>query len=213
MSLHRSILAFVASLFIGSMGHAAVVTFNSWSGGSTEGLGAFTGSMDYSFTNANNAQLIVSLTNTSPPANGGFITAFGFQQPGGITGVSLSTLTNLDTLLGGPTFSGGISAPPFAGLDIGAGLDNSWLGGGNPNPGIGVGVTGTWTFTLTGTGLDNLDSQSFVDELMVVRFRGFVDGGSDKVPTPEASSVILAGLGLAGVALLVRRGRKAKTTS
>ena len=169
--------------------------------------------MDYSYTDANNAQLLLSLTNTSPAANGGFITAFGFQQPGGITGVSLSTLTNLNTLLGGPSFSGGINAAPFADLDIGASLSSSWLGGGNPNPGIGVGQTGTWTFTFTGNGLDNLETQDFVDQLMVVRFRGFVDEGSDKVPNPEASSVILAGLGLAGVALLVCRGRKSKKTS
>jgi len=70
--------------------------------GSTEGLGNFTGNLAYSFTDANNAQLIVPLTNTTP-AGGGFITAFAFNNPGGkITGVSLaSTSSTFDILLGG----------------------------------------------------------------------------------------------------------------
>lgn len=194
----------------------ALVSIQSDGGNSTEGLGTFTGSMNYSFADANNAQIEIKLKNTSPVDNGGFITAFAFNLPSGITGVSLSTATNLDNILGGPSYSSSVAAPPFGDFDVGASLTSNWLGGGGPNGGIGVGVTGSWTFTFTGTGLNLLTTGSFIaattdGEFLLVRYRGFDDGGSDKVPTdvvPEASSFVLMGLGVLTAGAVARRRRK-----
>src|SRR5262245_53447594 len=59
---------------------------------STSGLGNFTGSLAYTDFSATSADLVVTLTNTSPAANGGFLTAFVFNNPGNlITGATLST--------------------------------------------------------------------------------------------------------------------------
>lgn len=161
---------------------------------STSNLGNFTGSITYNDTNATAAQLIIALTNTSPPANGGFLTAFVFNNPGDhITGVSLTDPNFKATLA-----NNAISGSPFGQFDIAASLagnpSSEFTDGGNPSNGLGVSQSGSFTFNLTGSGLDSLTAASFVSELsggpgdgmgdqfFVARFRGFLNGGSDKVP-------------------------------
>jgi hypothetical protein len=186
-----------------------------------EDLGHFTGTLNYVDTNATSGLLTVSLTNTSTLANGGFIVALVFNNPGNqITGVSLGTTNHLTTLLGGQTFNNAIKAAPYDNFDIGASLggnNNTGFegGGGNPQGGIAVGSMGSFTFYLTGTGMNTLTTRSFVDEanangsFMAVRFRGFNDGGSDKstaVHAPVPATLPLLGSGLlALLGLAVRR--------
>lgn len=203
-------------------------------------LGDFTADFTYMAADAMNATLTVILTNENTTAAGGKITGFAFNNPDDkITGVTLGT-TDPDFLLqGGPGFNDGVPGPPFGDFDIAAALEGNLTGGGSPNPGIAIGDTETFTFTLTGTMLDMLDEQSFVDELsanpggggsqfFVVRFRGFDNGGSDKVPgtcedcdggggggggggqVPEPSTVLLFGSGLAALALMGRKKWRTK---
>ena len=163
-------LAFLALLSsTATPSDAGLIT--SYSGASESGLGSFTGSIVVTDNTATAATITVMLTNTSPVANGGYITAFAFNDPGtagggDITGVSSFTATDPDgggsgvafTLLGGPTFSDSINASPFGSFYIGASLPGGDFqgGGGNPNQGIGVGESATFTFNVTGTGLLNL---------------------------------------------------------
>jgi hypothetical protein len=161
---------------------------------STSNLGDFTGTLNYVVTDSGHAQLIVSLTNTSPAANGGFLTAFVFNNPGDlITGVSLTDPAFKATLA-----NDAINGSPFGQFDIAASIagnpKSSFTDGGNPSSGIGVGQSDTFTFDLTGSNLDSLTTASFLaelsggpgdgsgDEWFVARFRGFLNGGSDKVP-------------------------------
>ncbi|MDX2270051.1 MAG: PEP-CTERM sorting domain-containing protein [Bryobacter sp.] len=203
------------------------------SGTSIEGIASFTGSLTYTATNATTATLVVNLTNTSPLDNGGYLTSFAFNNPSNyITGVTMSTTTGLDNLLGKASkkqldkgkksWQNLVDAQPFGSFDIGASVGSCWHSCGGPTDGIYAGNSGTWTFNLTGTNLNTLTEQSFVNttsyskgygnQFMVVRFRGFLDGGSDKVPTvvtvvPEPSEyalVLSAGVG----ALLFARRRK-----
>ncbi|GAB4366162.1 MAG: hypothetical protein OHK0021_09690 [Bryobacter sp.] len=196
---------------------------------SIEGIASFTGSLTYTATNASTATLVVNLTNTSPLDNGGYLTSFAFNNPSNyITGVTMSTTTGLDNLLGKASkknqksWQNRVDAQPFGSFDIGASVGSCWHSCGSPKEGIFAGNSGTWTFNLTGTNLNTLTEQSFVNtttyskgygkQFMVVRFRGFLDGGSDKVPTvvtvvPEPSEyalVLSAGVG----ALLFARRRK-----
>lgn len=195
---------------------------------SESGLGDFSGSITYSAADASNATLVVILTNTSPLANGGFLTAFVLNNPGDlITGIGLtSTSATFDTLL----FSNdNVNGSPFGQFDFGATTQGSFNGGGPPSNGLGVGASATFTFALTGSSLDTLDESSFQNTLSVppgagqgvqffaARFRGFEDGGSDKVPAmvtaiPEpASIVMLAVAGVpAGLVVLRRRRRAAR---
>ncbi len=85
-----------------------------------------------------------------------------------------------------------------------------------PQEGIGVGITETFTFELTGTDLSNLIIQDFLDEssignatdksptFFIARFRGFNDGGSNKIPAtspiPEPTTLLLLSIGIAGLA-------------
>jgi MYXO-CTERM domain-containing protein len=74
--------------------------------------------------------------------------------------------------------------------------------------------------------MNTLTTQSFIDatsggEFLLVRYRGFENGGSDKVPgelggitpVPEASSMGLAGVGLIGLAAFARRARRRNVES
>lgn len=160
-------------------------------------LGDFTGDFSY---NAATHTISVSLTNAATTLPGGLITGFAFnlpQQPGAITGVTYNATGPNGTtfsLLGGATFNNSVPVSPYGDADIGAALGGSWLGGGSPNAGVAIGQTGTWTFLLTGNNaiLDTLTTQQIYDTLttgggggqygFLVRFKGFDNGGSDKVP-------------------------------
>jgi hypothetical protein len=194
---------------------------------STEHLGSFAAQLTYAVVDATHASLQVAITNTSPVENGGKLVAFLFNNPGNkITGVTRSTTTGLQTLLGGGTFNNTIKASPFADFDIGISLggnnNNGFTGaGGSPTPGIGVGQTGNFTFNFAGTGLDQLNEASFLNAknangyFFAARFKGFADGGSDKVPgtlvVPEPASLAVWGcIGLMGIPYGIYRGRKAR---
>ena len=154
--------------------------------------GSFAGSITYNCEQTSGeGTLIVELTNTSPADNGGYLTGFAFNNPGGCI-VSV-TFSDADfELLGAPSFADGVSAVPLGYFDIGAALGGSWLGGGNPAPGIAVDQTKTLIFAFAGTSLCELDDLSFVNELseggsdfFAARFHGFENGQSDKVPADE----------------------------
>jgi hypothetical protein len=188
--------------------------------------GSFTGTFEYSPDGEDSGTLEITLTNTTP-VDGGYITGFVFNIPApgsvDVTGVDFSD-PDFD-LLGGPSFSNSVNGASYGHFDIGAALGGSFEGGGNPTFGIGVGGTATFSFFLTGTGLGTLDTWDFLNSLsappgmgegpeaMVVRFRGFDVGGSDKVPAnvPEPGTALLLGLGLS--ALGARRLRSSARRS
>lgn len=198
--------------------HAAVVVITSNSALSTEGLGAFVGTLDYVYGGAGSGTLNVSLTNTTNASIGGYLTAFMFRPPPEL-GAFTSALTSSDfaTMTNIPA---GTSGSPWNGTGSwlgGAGVGGSWLAGGSPNGGVGIGQTGHWSFTITGTNASMLTSDSFVSGNLVsdpyafiVRFRGMegVDGGegSDKVPANQLPAPGAAALiGLAGILTSRRR--------
>jgi hypothetical protein len=200
--------------------------------GGLEGLGTFSGSMNYMAIDAGHATLTIELSNTSAATNGGYLTAFAFHNPSDrITGAVLTSTNTNFGLLGGPNFLDTIKASPFGNFDLGASTSNQFLGGGSPLGGIGVGESSTFAFALTGNGLDELTIESFIAAAatgtdrrptpvaFLARFRGFNDGGSDKVPgfltivpepgnipeTPEPATLTLGVL--AALAVFGRRCR------
>lgn len=190
---------------------ADVVQIASHGPGSTEGLGAFEGTLEYTAQTPTAGVLTVSLTNTSPAENGGLITGFVLRFGAGDAGASAT----LDSATHPFVDLGAGSAPPFGAFDAGAALGGSWTGGGSPNGGIAVGATGVFTFDVLAADAASLSAGSFVTQGepygMVVRLRGFEDGGSDKVPGvlvpgPGAAGVIGAGVVVAGARRRRRTG-------
>jgi MYXO-CTERM domain-containing protein len=209
---HPVTVASIAAVAATTAAGAAVVPITSNSPLSTSGLGTFIGTLDYTYVGGNAGTLAVTLTNTTPGAIGGFITAFMFRPPPelGAFGSSL-TASDFPLMVNVPA---GTNGSPFPGTWIGgAGLNGSWLAGGQPQNGIGVGQTGSFSFSITGANASMLTSDSFVSGSLVsdayafvVRFRGMAEGGSDKVPAnqlPAPGAVAL--LALAGVARSRRR--------
>ncbi|MFO0963865.1 MAG: hypothetical protein U0625_13310 [Phycisphaerales bacterium] len=175
-----------------------------------EGLGTFSAYVTYSYTSGTTASLSILLTNTSALANGGYITAIAVNPVGANSASFVScTDANFDGL------GSGVSASPFGTFKTGASTSSSWLGGGAPQSGLAVGESATFTFLLTGSAGD-LAAQSAATVLtrndgkgMAIRFRGFENGGSDKVLGGGGSNIpgpaALAGLAMLGLVPSRRR--------
>lgn len=177
-----------------------------------EGLGSFTGTMSWTYLGSGMGTLAVSLNNTSPAANGGYLTGFAFNTASGV-GLTLASAPNAAWL-----GMSNVHASPFPNFDFGAALGGNWLGSNSEDAtdGIGTGASGAFSFDVTGDDslLAGLTDASFFDTSngygFAARFRGFEDGGSDKVPgevlvTPLPQTLGLAAASLAGIALLRRR--------
>ena len=198
---------------------------------STESLGSFSGSLGVGFVSTNEATLTISLTNTSPVLNGGKITAFVFNNPNNAFTIAFasSTLGTFAT----PLTAGNnqVSANPFGSFDYGVSTGGAFGGGGSPAGGLAVGATATWVFSITGTGAGSLADDDFLEALntgansnhdeqfMAVRFKGFVNGGSDKVgtnivttnvvPAPAGLILLASAVPVLAFGRLIRRKRVA----
>jgi hypothetical protein len=206
------LFAAIAALACATSAQALVTTVTGFGATaySTEHSGAdFHGSL--SFDDAANL-LTVELTNTSPLAVGGFLTAFAFNAPEAATvSFASSTLAGFNHFLEGP------NTAPFLGFEYGMGVGNNYNGGGKPADGLAVNATASWTFNVSGgsfTALDFITPGSVYGETyFVTRFRGLANGGSDKLPgtdvltaaIPEPSSYALMLAGLAMLAFMARR--------
>lgn len=206
---HAAFIVFALCLACPSVNDASSITITGDTAASTEKLGNFTAGLIYNYVaGATTATLTIRMTNTSPLENGGYITGFAFSTPdNSLIDITLNEGTNAAfTLLGSPSFRYSISASPFGDFGIGVALGGNFLGGGSPRSGISVGETADFFLSITGDNLAQLSASSFTGTnsegyFSVVRFRGFNDGRSDKVPgrvtdVPEPNVVALLVVGL-----------------
>ena len=204
----KVLLGFAVLLAATASAQAALIQGNTTA--STGNTGSnFSGTLLYAANAAGTAAMLtVDLLNTTSPEVGGFLTGFLMNNPDAtkITGISgYTTTTNFAQI---PLSANGANGAPFGDFDFGAALDANWEGGGNPSAGLAPGSSGSFAFLFSGTSLNTLTDQSFVSALsegpgggqfFVARFRGLIDGGSDKVPAmavpePGTSAMLLAGL-------------------
>ncbi len=200
-------MAVLGLLVAGAAARADIIEVTGLRAASTEGLGAFSASIEYNYLSGDQGQLLLDLTNTSDPANGGYITAFVFNIDA--SGPRSAALVESSRPAMVDLSSDGRDASPFGWFDAGAGIGGQFLGGGNPSGGVAVGHTGFFEFLVTSEAAHALTASSFVsgpnEYDFVVRFRGFADGGSDKVPVPAPGSMALLGLGALSISCRRRR--------
>lgn len=191
----------------------AILRFSSLLG--TEGLGSYEGNVNWTAPISGSGgpgTFILTLTNTSSAANGGYITGFAFNLVDGLTPDFLEDASELPEWqqLADP------NVPPWGTFDTGAAVGGNWLGSaGSGGPELGIGVGETWQFTFSIAGdeefLRSLDIEGLFHPTatyeFAARFRGFNDGGSDKVPARLPAPGAIAVLALAGLV-----GRRARAT-
>jgi hypothetical protein len=155
--------------------------------------------------------LTITLTNTSPPANGGFLTAVAFNLAPGTTVNNFAT-TNANFALFGPAPTGwtGSVAPDGTRTHLISATGNDYNGGGNPSGGTPPESSVTFTLTLASL---NGNTEASVFNSILIRQRGFEDDGSDKdalTSVPEPTSMFLLGSGLVGIAAGLRKRYRRK---
>ena len=173
-------------------------------GGMSESIGntgaCFEGGIEYIFNGGTEGTLTISLTNMTDLSVGGYLTGFVFNIESIDAGASASLLSTTDADF---LDTGAENAAPFGMFTAGAALGANWEGGGNPSNGIGMGVTETFVFTVSAIDASSLDAISFIGDSgdnFAVRFRGLLNGDSDKVsavPAPGTGALALLGLGIA----------------
>ncbi len=187
-----------------SLASADIINIQENPAASQNGLGLYTGTIEYNAALfGNQGTLTISLTNTSDPGNGGFLTGFLFN----INSADAAATAMLDSAthpFDGVTDEMG---NPFGTFDAGAALNGNFLGNGNPSAGIGVGDTGVFEFIVTASDAGSLSANSFISgpaqHNFIARFRGFNDEDSDtvpgmQVPGPGAAALLLLA-GLTGI--------------
>lgn len=195
-----SCVVMVAVLSVSSTARGDMIAIASDTDASEHGLGTFAGTLEYTFDAGSGiGMLTVDITNTSPAANGGFLTGFLFNFDSVDPGAGASLVAAPSNFVNASPQA----APPYGGPYIGgAALMGHWTGGGNPNFGLGVGESGLFQFEIISSDAAMLSAIDFVQSSQVpgfvARFRGFDDGGSDKVPgeviPAPAAGLLLLGL-------------------
>ena len=185
--MNRTALTASVALVLAAAGaaQADIINFVSNNAASSNNLASFTGSVSTTVIDSLHSLVTVTVTNTSAPANGGYLTGIVIANENEFGSLIINLISVTD---GDFSDTSTESASPFGSFKGGAALGANWTGGGNPTVGAAPGSTVSFTFAVNGNGAGFIPAASYIsavngDQQMVFRFRGFNNEGSDKVPT------------------------------
>ena len=170
--------------------------------------------------NSTTCQLTLQVTNTTPTAEGGYLTGLCFNvDKTGDTAVLASSSNGYYKDLCTSTQSNALSNP-FGTYHDGAGLGGTFGGTGNLNCGTAAGKTDTYVFNVKGSNCPSLPTADFCDGGLACSFANInllSCYASDKIqckptcaPLPTSAWSGLLGLGVLGATGLKHRRRIAK---
>lgn len=206
------LLGITAAAILVPIATASLIDINSDPASSTEGIADFSGSLQYTpDAMSNQGLLTITLNNTSAAENGGYLTAFAFDLDS-----LYASGTDISLVSSSHPFSGltNTKAQPFGTYAAGASTGKNWQGGGKAQTGIAAGDTGVFEFLIASENAGLLSTHDFLNSDnsagFVARFRGFADGGSDKVPALVTAAAVPgpAALGLLLIAGLAGPRRR-----
>lgn len=175
---------------------------------SPDSYGNFEGSLTYDALSGGMARLILSLTNTS--SNDGWLTAIAFDGAVGTSGWTFDAAASSGLGSAWSDLPAPINSAPFGSRQYGVATGGSWESGDDPHFGLASGAHAVWVFDGFGGGdisaIDFLTPNGGHNLLM--RFRGFDNGASDKLPATPVVPGPMACAALAGVGLVGRRRRR-----
>lgn len=162
-----------------------------------DSLGNFSGTLSYDLLGGGLASLAITIENTS--LLDGWLTALAFDGPAGTSDWTLDSGASSGLGAAWEGLAGPVDVAPFGVRGYGASISNAWTGGGSPTDGLAAGSTATFTFS--GLGSESVSAADFLTSNsgwnLVLRFRGFSNGDSDKlaavitIPTPGGLAPML----------------------
>lgn len=199
-----------AALAVPTAADTIHISSNNAESSNTSSYGGFEGTLTFNDLGGGFARVVIMLENTS--SFDGWLTALAFDAAAGTSGFSFDAGASSGLGAAWSDLTGPINTAPFGSRASGASTSSGWEGGGDPHHGLAAGATATWVFN----GSVASSSVSAADFLspnggnnLVVRFRGFSNGASDKLPGQEIPAVPgLGGVAALGFAGLTRRRRR-----
>ena len=148
-----------------------------------EGLGYFSGTLDYVATSSTRSSLTLVINNLPTTAAGGRITGVAFNVPTGARFTSMTATAPNSSFEKLDPSSNDVETSGLGDFDFGSSIGGSWLEDSSASAGIAAGSSGTFVFNFRGTSLNTLSTLSFINavapntsappQFMAVRFRGF----------------------------------------
>lgn len=192
-----------AALAVPTMADTIHISSNHAESPNPNSYGGFEGTLTFDDLGGGLARIAIMLENTS--SFDGWLTSLAFDAAAGTSGFSFDAGASSGLGAAWSGLAGPISTAPFGSRASGASISADWEGGDNPHDGLAAGATATWVFhgSVASSGVSAADFLSpHGGNNLVVRFRGFSNGASDKLPGQETPAVP----GIGGLATLAAVG-------
>lgn len=204
-----SAVALCAAAGLSTTAFGGTPTFADAAAATDQSGAVYSAVLDYQYTGGTSGLLTINITNDTPGAVGGYMTALVFN----IASADESATAEMQsTTLSAFRDAQFVNASPFgSSFRGGAAIGGNWNHSGATTTGLTPGNSASFTFLINASDAASLNDMSFTDgeyeRNFIVRFRKMANENSDKVPAMTAVPTpgALALMGLGGLAAIRRR--------